>query len=63
MNKVQKYMKETVAELSKMTWPTKDELTGSTIITIVFSIIMAIFIGIVDKILGIIVQSIFDINA
>ncbi len=54
-------MKETVAELSKMTWPTKEELIGSTIITIVFSIIMAIFIGIVDKILGIMIKSIFNV--
>jgi len=60
VNKVQKYLKETVAELNKMTWPTKDELIGSTIITVVFSILTAVFIGIVDKILGIIVQSIFQ---
>lgn len=61
MNKVQKYMKETAAELNKMTWPTKDELIGSTIITVVFSIIMAVFIGIVDKILGIFIKSIFNV--
>jgi len=63
VKKVQKYLKETAAELNKMTWPTKDELVGSTIITVVFSILTAIFIGIVDKILGIIIQSIFKVGA
>ena len=40
-----------MAELRKMTWPTKDELIGSTIVTVVVSVIVAIFIGIVDRIL------------
>jgi len=59
LNKVQKYLNETAAELQKMTWPSKEEMIGSTIITVVFSIIMSIFIGIVDWILGAIVRSIF----
>lgn len=46
-----KYYKETAAELRKMTWPTKDELIGSTIVTIVVSLIVAIFIGLVDRVL------------
>ncbi|MCP4686350.1 MAG: preprotein translocase subunit SecE [bacterium] len=46
--KIEKYLKETAAELRRMTWPTKDELVGSTIVTVVVSLIVAIFIGIVD---------------
>jgi len=49
--KIEKYLKETAAELRRMTWPTKDELIGSTIVTVVVSLIVAIFIGIVDWIL------------
>ena len=49
--KIKKYLKETLAELRKMTWPTRDELVGSTIVTIVVSLIVAVFIGIVDRIL------------
>ncbi len=45
MEKIKKYMKETAAELRKMTWPTKDELIGSTTVTVVVSVIVAIFIG------------------
>ncbi|HOP08198.1 MAG TPA: preprotein translocase subunit SecE [candidate division Zixibacteria bacterium] len=52
MEKIKKYLREVVAELRKVTWPTKDELIGSTIVTIVVSFIVAIFIGIVDRILS-----------
>ncbi len=59
MNKFNRFLKEVLAELRKVTWPSKEELIGSTIVTIVVSTIIAIFIGIVDRILTLIVQSIF----
>lgn len=48
-DKVIKYIKETVVELEKVTWPTKDELIGSTSVTIFVSIILAAFIFVVDQ--------------
>ncbi len=59
MEKIKKFLKEVVAELRKVTWPTKDELIGSTIVTIVVSLIVAIFVGIVDRILTLGVRAIF----
>lgn len=59
MEKIKKFLKEVVAELRKVTWPSKDELVGSTIVTIVVSLIVAIFIGIVDRILSFAVKAIF----
>ena len=59
MGKIKKFLKEVVAELRKVTWPTKDELVGSTIVTIVVSIIVAVFIGIVDRILSLFIKAIF----
>ena len=59
MEKITKFLKEVVAELRKVTWPSKDELVGSTIVTIVVSLIVAIFIGIVDRILTFFVTMIF----
>jgi preprotein translocase subunit SecE len=59
LEKVKKFLKEVVAELRKVTWPSKDELIGSTIVTIVVSLIVAIFIGVVDRILGFGIRSIF----
>ncbi|MFC1475356.1 preprotein translocase subunit SecE [Candidatus Zixiibacteriota bacterium] len=62
MEKTKKFLKEVVAELRKVTWPSKDELIGSTIVTIVVSCIVAIFIGIVDRILTLAVKAIFGIG-
>jgi len=51
LEKIKRYLKETSAELRKMTWPTKEELIGSTTVTVIVSFVVAIFIGIVDRIL------------
>ena len=59
LEKIQKYLKETSAELRKMTWPTKEELIGSTIVTCVVSFVVAIFIGIVDRLLTMGIHAIF----
>ncbi len=60
MEKISKFLKEVVAELSKVTWPSKDEIIGSTIVTIVVSCIVAVFIGVVDQALTAIIKVIFD---
>jgi preprotein translocase subunit SecE len=59
LDKIKKYVKETIAELRKMTWPTKDELIGSTIVTVVVSVIVAVFIGLVDQGLTFIIKQLF----
>ncbi|KAA3636448.1 MAG: preprotein translocase subunit SecE [Calditrichaeota bacterium] len=59
MEKISKFLKEVVAELRKVTWPSKDELIGSTIVTIVVSCIVALFIGVVDQILTYLISLIF----
>ncbi|HVP07017.1 MAG TPA: preprotein translocase subunit SecE [Candidatus Acidoferrum sp.] len=59
VDKVKQYLKETLGELKKMTWPTKDEMVGSTVIVIVVSLIVALFIGAVDRILTFLVRTIF----
>lgn len=59
MQKVIKFLKETRAELTKVTWPTRSEIIGSTIVTVVVSIIVSIFIGIVDFILDKGVRAVF----
>jgi preprotein translocase subunit SecE len=48
-DKIIKYVKETVTELKKVTWPSKQELIGSTMVTIYVSVILAVFIFVVDS--------------
>ena len=52
MEAVKTYWNETVAELEKVTWPSKDELVGSTIVTVVVSLILGFFIFGVDLMLA-----------
>ncbi len=50
--KITKFLKEVQAELKKVTWPTRQELIGSTIVTIVVTVIVSVFIGAVDLVLS-----------
>jgi preprotein translocase subunit SecE len=56
MRRFQNYIRDVIAELKKVTWPTKDELKGSTITVIVFSVISSVFVFGVDLVLGKLVQ-------
>ena len=46
--KVLKYFEETKLELKKVTWPSKPEVIGSTIVVVVTSILIAAFLYVVD---------------
>jgi preprotein translocase subunit SecE len=59
VNKIIEFFKETRTEMTKVAWPTKNEVVGSTIVTVVVSIILSIFVGIVDFGLDKVVRSIF----
>jgi preprotein translocase subunit SecE len=59
VQRIIKFLKETQRELTKVTWPTKDEIIGSTIVTVVVSIVVSIFIGAVDFLLDKGVRAVF----
>lgn len=48
MNKVTNYIQESVAEMKKVTWPTKKETYNYTLLVIGISIAVAIFLGALD---------------
>ena len=52
INKVVTFLKEARVELKKVSWPTKDELIGSTIIVMIITVMLAIFIGVCDYFLS-----------
>ena len=51
MDKVLDYIRESRAELRKVTWPTKQQLWYSTVIVIVVSLIASAYLGLVDLLL------------
>ena len=46
------YLRESKQELEKVTWPTQKETVRYTILTIVLSILMAAYFGVLDFILN-----------
>ena len=50
-NKLSTYIKESVAEMKKVTWPTKKETIRLTSIVIIISLIIGLYIGIIDVLL------------
>lgn len=59
--KVVDYVKETQGELKQVTWPTKPELIGSTIVVIFVTLVLAVFIYAVDKILETLIFSVLGL--
>ena len=57
--KVKSYLTETRIELRKVTWPNKGELKDATRVVVVASILLTVFIGIIDQILSGIVKLVF----
>ncbi|MDP7397892.1 MAG: preprotein translocase subunit SecE [Lentisphaeria bacterium] len=49
--KIREYYGETVQEVKKCTWPTKDELIETTVVVIVGVIALSIFIAVADYIM------------
>jgi len=59
MEQVREYMKDVRSELTKVSWPTREELRDSTVVVIVTVLLVATFIGIVDQGLNRVVALIF----
>ena len=48
MKKIIRFFKESYAELKKVTWPSREEVTSSTKVVLVSVILIALVLGIVD---------------
>jgi len=56
MNKVVVFIKESYIELRKVNWPSKKQTINYTIIVVVASIAVALFLGVLDKIFSTVVE-------
>ena len=52
LDKITGFLNEVKAELSKVSWSTRQELVGSTIVVITITLIMGLFIGLLDLLLS-----------
>ncbi len=56
IGRIKKFMQEVRIELSKVTWTSREELWGSTLIVIVSVAFLTLFIGICDFFLARLIQ-------
>ncbi len=56
LERIKNFFREVRAEFRKVVFPTREELIGSTWVVIISSIIVAVFLGVVDLILTRFVQ-------
>jgi preprotein translocase subunit SecE len=47
-NAIQRYFTETIAELRKVSWPTRKEATNLTIVVLVVTLSMSALLGLLD---------------
>jgi preprotein translocase subunit SecE len=48
MNKIIRFFKESFGELKKVTWPSREEVTSSTKVVLVSTLLVALALGLVD---------------
>jgi preprotein translocase subunit SecE len=54
--KIRKFFSEVKVELRKVTWPTREELKGSTRIVIIATFVVTLFVGFIDQLLTLIIR-------
>jgi len=61
--KLSKDIKESYTELVyKVSWPTQKQLVNSSVLVLIASIILAVFIWAVDKIFSLLMELVYSIN-
>jgi preprotein translocase subunit SecE len=54
------FLREVKIELKKVTWPSRQQTMGSTLVVIVLVIIISLFLGIVDMGLSTVIRAVFN---
>ena len=56
--KISDYLKKVKAELDKVAWPTRQDLTNSTGVVLMMVLVCTVFLGIIDYMLYIVITRI-----
>jgi len=56
VTRVREFAQEVLAEFRKVTWPSRQELINSTVVVIVVTVVLALFLGAVDIVLARVVE-------
>ena len=56
--RINQFMNEVVAELSRVAWPTQKETASATVVVVVMVLISGMFLGLLDYVWTVIIQSV-----
>ncbi len=59
MSKITGYLEEVSKEMRKVTWPTRSELINSTVVTIIATVVISLFIFITDRVISTVLEVIY----
>ena len=59
MINVSEYLQEVAKEMRKVTWPTQQELISNTVVTIVATIVISLFIFGTDRVISTVLEVIY----
>ena len=52
MPNIGKFVSQVKVEMGKVAWPSRDELIASTTVVLIFTILLAVYIGVCDLVLS-----------
>jgi preprotein translocase subunit SecE len=52
IGRIREFFRSVASEFKKVTWPSREEATGSTVVVIVAIVIVAVGLGVIDWIIG-----------
>ena len=59
MANIANYMEEVAKEMRKVTWPSQKELISNTVVTIIASVVIALFIFATDRVISTVLEVIY----
>ncbi len=59
--KVRAYLQEVLREMQKVSWPSRQELINNTMLTLVASAILALFIFLADRVIATVLEFIYSL--
>ena len=59
MDKIKEFLEDVRKEMKKVSWPDQQELVDYTIVVVVFTILLAVFIFAVDQVYSTILEAVY----
>ncbi len=59
MNKVRAYLEDVFKEMRKVNWPKRNELVDNTVVTLVGTILISLYIYVADRVISFILDFIY----